>query len=140
MLKWAVLQVAINLPPVKTLTKVIMGMKNIGGKHVKLSANNDGEMTAQVETDAASIVSVFTQLSNVTMVDDGDAETSQDVERKAMHSVWVDIRSLLLFLLNQQLTSSRLVLQIVANRMALFVIDQEDEGLLLQYSIPGVSL
>uniref|UniRef100_A0A914VM42 Uncharacterized protein n=1 Tax=Plectus sambesii TaxID=2011161 RepID=A0A914VM42_9BILA len=27
-------KVAINLPPVKTLTKVIMGMKNIGGKHV----------------------------------------------------------------------------------------------------------
>ncbi|XP_006821568.1 checkpoint protein HUS1-like [Saccoglossus kowalevskii] len=134
--------ISIYMPPLRLLRNVIDRMKNLSS-YVILSGNGNGEMNLSVETDMVSVTTHFRDLSNPTWNKDGELEESQyeisqDGQSQNFVSARIDIKKFSNFLIGQQMNPSKVICNIVHNKVIHFFLIQDD--LSLQYFIPVISL
>lgn len=133
--------VSIAMPTLKLLKNVVDKMKNISN-FVVLSANQSGEMKLSVETDMVAVNTHFRDLFNPTWRKDGGDDASQASrvsQRDATEfaEARIDIRRFAQFLSSQHVNPSRVVCNIVDNRVVHFYLMHDDVS--LQYFMPVVS-
>ncbi|KAK6183601.1 hypothetical protein SNE40_011049 [Patella caerulea] len=132
------IDVSISMPQIRLLRNVIDKMKNLSN-YVVISANKNGEMKLQVETEMVSISTHFSDLINPTTRKDGASQTSSQSSRDSSEFAEgrIDIRRFSQFLSSQQVNPQRVVCNIVENKMVHFYLIQDDVS--LQYFMPAVA-
>ncbi|KRY00460.1 Checkpoint protein HUS1 [Trichinella pseudospiralis] len=150
------------LPPVRTVHKVVAGMKHINN-YIMIAGSNGGELTLKVETDEVSVASCFpsfvqpsthitgdctalnkTIMSNQLSGQGSSATSNIDLvpasrgDGSVTYSTRIDIRWLLAFLSSQLSSQGNISLSIMDGQMVYFTVNCDDY--LLHYYIPAVSI
>uniref|UniRef100_A0A183CDS4 Checkpoint protein n=1 Tax=Globodera pallida TaxID=36090 RepID=A0A183CDS4_GLOPA len=119
-------QLAVALPPVKTLTRIISGVKDIGGRHLIFRANNKGEFNIIAHADQAKVAVYAQGLHNQSI--SGAENLSQTVQQpEHFYGVTLDIRNFHAFLGALQ----SLVSQIFDGHGAIFIAQEPECNLTL---------
>jgi len=130
--------VSIYFPPVKSVERIIAGMKNVGN-YISLAANYDKQLEIVLETDSTSICTRFKDLGHPVWTD----ESSQQVDQRnkaEFYRVRIDAKTLHHFLRALQITCAKLICNIVQRRVLHFYLSTDTEDLEFQYFIPAVAL
>ncbi|KAL1284770.1 Checkpoint protein [Trichinella pseudospiralis] len=134
------------LPPVRTVHKVVAGMKHINN-YIMIAGSNGGELTLKVETDEVSVASCFPSFvqPSTHITGQGSSATSNiDLvpasrgDGSVTYSTRIDIRWLLAFLSSQLSSQGNISLSIMDGQMVYFTVNCDDY--LLHYYIPAVSI
>lgn len=126
---------SVFLPPVRSLQRVVAGMKNID-HHVLISVNRNGCLTLSVETETVTLRSHFTglEIPNVDQVPHASQDENEQPDR--FYYARVPLKTLVHFLSTQNVPVAPLVCNIVHKRVAHFYCANEDVS--FQYYIPSV--
>merc|ERR1712038_459018 len=104
--------VSIYMPDLKILRNVIDRMKNLSN-YVVISANQQGDMKLQVETDLATIATHFKHLEHPTWKDQSQSEHhTQRLEPGEFADARIDIRKFAQFLMGQQVNPLKVICDI----------------------------
>ncbi|KRX55503.1 Checkpoint protein HUS1 [Trichinella sp. T9] len=134
------------LPPVRTVHKVVAGMKHINN-YIMIAGSNGGELTLKVETDEVSVASCFPSfVQPSTHVTGQQSSTTSNIDLvpasrgdgSVTYSTRIDIRWLLAFLSSQLSSQGHISLSIMDGQMVYFTVNCDDY--LLHYYIPAVSI
>ncbi|KAH7703663.1 Hus1-like protein [Aphelenchoides avenae] len=115
--------VAIYLPPVKVVQRIIQCLKNMHNKYMLIKANNAGELAIHAATDSAKFKVCVGDLSNITVRPDGDDRVEP---ADAFQSVKLDLRVVHSFLSSLHQTFNRASLRLINDRVAIFAVNQAD--------------
>lgn len=121
--------VSIQLPGLKLIRTVAERMKSLSS-HIVLLANHEGALILKVETPEAT---VSTHFKNLIMENSGgDEENTEE-----FFSARIDIRKFVQFLTSEQVNPSKVVCNIVDDKMvAMFLIN---EDIIMHYFLPAVA-
>ncbi|ELU00492.1 hypothetical protein CAPTEDRAFT_167069 [Capitella teleta] len=122
--------VTLFMPCVKILRNVVDRMKNLSN-FLTISANNSGEMNFGVSTDIATIKTHFKDVGHPNWRETSDRDPKEFADAR------IDIRKLAQFLVGQQLSSVKIICNLVHEHLAHFFIVHDDVS--LQYSLPVVN-
>ncbi|KAL4229387.1 DNA damage checkpoint control protein [Mactra antiquata] len=125
--------VSIMMPQIKVLRSVVDKMKNLSNV-LSLSANQQGELRVSVENDMVSVSTHFEDLLNPASSRDDMGQNSNQCEPDEYFEVKIDIRKFAQFLAGQQVSPSRVICNIVDNRIVHFYLVNDDVS--LQYFMP----
>ncbi|XP_003762588.3 checkpoint protein HUS1 isoform X1 [Sarcophilus harrisii] len=125
--------VSIYLPVLKTMKSIVERMKNISN-HIVVEANLKGDMNLKIQTDLVCITTHFKHLANPSWALE---DISQDRDLEAMVEARIDIKKLLQFLAGQQVNTTKVLCNIVQNRIVHFILLHDEVS--LQYFIPALS-
>ncbi|XP_037668970.1 checkpoint protein HUS1-like [Choloepus didactylus] len=108
--------VSIYLPVLKTMNSVVEKTKNISNNLI-IEANLNGELNLKIETELVCVTIHFKDLGNPPLASE---KASQDRNPEQMAEVQIDIRKLLQFLAGQQVNPTKVLCNIVSNRIVHF--------------------
>ncbi|CAG2247948.1 HUS1 [Mytilus edulis] len=132
--------VSIAMPQMKLLKNMIDKMKNLSN-HMVLSANQNGEMKLSVETDMAAVSTHFRDLINPSTLDQVPSSHDSSPERvkdpTEFSKARIDIRKFAQFLSGQLVNPTKVICNIVHNKVVHFLLLNEDVS--LQYFMPVVA-
>ncbi|XP_063425035.1 checkpoint protein HUS1-like [Mytilus trossulus] len=132
--------VSIAMPQMKLLKNMIDKMKNLSN-HMVLSANQNGEMKLSVETDMAAVSTHFRDLINPSTLDQVPSSHDSSPERvkdpNEFSKARIDIRKFAQFLSGQLVNPTKVICNIVHNKVVHFLLLNEDVS--LQYFMPVVA-
>lgn len=109
--------VAVNLPPLKNLAKILAAVKNMGAKSMAFRVNNSGEFSICAMTEMAKVDVYARDLTNLTM---SSAQTSSQRGPDDFYSVILDLRTLYPFVSSLPPYVDRLTMKVVKGRGAIF--------------------
>ncbi|KAL3090893.1 hypothetical protein niasHS_007268 [Heterodera schachtii] len=129
-------QLAVALPNVKTLTKIVSGVKDIGGRHLIFRANNRGEFNIIGYADQAKVAVYAQGLHNQSI--SGAEDLSQTAPQpEHFYNVTLDIRNFHAFLSALHALASRLTMKIFDGHGAIFIAQEPECNLTL--SLAGIT-
>ncbi|XP_031813114.1 checkpoint protein HUS1 isoform X2 [Sarcophilus harrisii] len=99
-----------------------------------VEANLKGDMNLKIQTDLVCITTHFKHLANPSWALE---DISQDRDLEAMVEARIDIKKLLQFLAGQQVNTTKVLCNIVQNRIVHFILLHDEVS--LQYFIPALS-
>ncbi|KAG7155985.1 checkpoint protein HUS1-like [Homarus americanus] len=119
---------SVYLPPLRQIKHVVDRMKTLS-QHITFSANRRGTLIISVSTDVVDVSTHFKNLSVPVWGDDNDTGGT--------HSATVDIKKLGLLLQGSQINPTKVICNIVANRMVHMFLLHDD--VTLQYFLPAAT-
>ncbi|KAG0722792.1 Checkpoint protein HUS1 [Chionoecetes opilio] len=122
---------SIYLPPLKKVRHVVERMKNLAA-NLTLSANRKGTLVLSITSDTASVSTYFRKLSMPTWDMEGGPSQGDDQQ---LYSATVEIKKLLSFLAGEQIGPSKVICNIVEDRMIHMFLLHDD--VTLQYFLPA---
>lgn len=137
--------VSLYLPPMKVLKNVVDRMKNLSSG-VIISANRNGELVLKIETDMVNVSTFFKGLIQPIWEGSDGADGAQQSGRAPVDgdrvrdftSIQVDIKKLAQFLVAQQISTDRVVLNLVSDQTAQLIVLYDN--VVIQYVIPAVAV
>ncbi|KAL7079014.1 hypothetical protein ACQ4LE_001612 [Meloidogyne hapla] len=110
--------VAVTLPPVKNLSKILSAVKNIGAKSAAFRVNNVGEFSVCAITDMAKVDIYAGDLTNLSLTGSSNTTPRRSVDE--FSSVVLDIRALYPFVSSLSPYIARLGMKVVNGKGAIF--------------------